>query len=202
METTETLREPRPLVGPHDRRWLGDVAGGLGAYFDLSPTIYRIAFVALSLAGGTGILLYIAAWLVIPDEGEPDSVAAALLKREQEHPARAVGIAILAFVAILVVGAADLWPDPGNVWLAAALAGAALVWWQLGGRRPPAAAGEAPAVRGPGSLFPLAAGGLLVAIGVIALLDLAGVWNADWRWVLGAMIVALGGVVALGAATG
>jgi hypothetical protein len=37
---------------------------------------------------------------------------------------------------------------------------------------------------------------------VIALLDLGGVWNADWRWVLGAMIVALGGVVALGAVTG
>jgi phage shock protein PspC (stress-responsive transcriptional regulator) len=201
METTETLSEPRRLVRPRDGRWLGGVASGLGAYFDLSPTIYRIAFVALSLAGGTGILLYIAAWLVIPNEGETDSVAAALLKRDQEHPARAVGIAILVFVAILVLGSANLWPDPGNVWLAAALAGAALVWWQLGGRRSPTAAGDAPVVRGRDSLFPLAAGGLLVAIGAIALLDLGGVWNADWRWVLGAMVVALGGVVALGAAT-
>src|SRR3954463_8070775 len=137
METTETLREPRRLVRPRDRRWLGGVAGGLGGYFDLSPTIYRIAFVALSLAGWTGILLYIAAWLVIPDEGEADSVAASLLKREHDHPARSIGIAVLAFAAILVLGSANLWPDPGNVWLAAALAGAALVWWQL--RGPPAA---------------------------------------------------------------
>jgi phage shock protein PspC (stress-responsive transcriptional regulator) len=201
METTDTLREPRRLVRPRDRRWLGGVASGLGNYFDLSPTIYRIAFVALALAGGTGILLYIAAWLVIPDEDETDSVAAALLKREQEHPARAVGIAILAFVAILVLGSANLWPDPGNIWLAAALAGAALVWWQLGGRRSRAVSDEAPAVRGRDSLFPLAAGGLLVAVGVIALLDLGGVWNADWRWVLGAMVVALGGIVTLGAVT-
>jgi phage shock protein PspC (stress-responsive transcriptional regulator) len=198
METTETLREPRRLVRPRDRRWVGGVAGGLGAYFDLSPTIYRIAFVALALAGGTGILLYIAAWLVIPDEGEGDSIAASLLKREHERPARAVAIAVLAFAAILVVGSANLWPDPGNVWLAAALAGGALVWWQLGGRTSSAA----DRVRGADSLFPLAAGGLLIAVGVIALLDLAGVWHADWRWVLGAMIVALGSVVAVGAVTG
>jgi hypothetical protein len=113
-----------------------------------------------------------------------------------------VGIAILAFVAILVLGSSNLWPGPGNVWLAAALAGAALVWWQLGGRRSPSAASEAPAARGPGSHFPLAAGGILVAVGAIALLDLGGVWNADWRWIVGATIVALGGVVALGAFTG
>jgi phage shock protein PspC (stress-responsive transcriptional regulator) len=205
METTETLREPRRLVRPRDRRWLGGVASGLGSYFDLSPTIYRIAFVALALAGGTGVLLYIAAWVVIPEEGEADSIAASFLKREHEHPTRAVGIAILAFIAIVVIGSADVWPDTGNVWLAAALAGGALVWWQLGGRRAAAPGGAStagPALRGPESLFPLAAGGLLVAVGAIALLDLGGVWNADWRWVLGAMVIALGAVVALGAVTG
>src|SRR5213596_3125704 len=108
METTEVSSEPRRLTRPKEDRWLGGVAAGLGEYFDLSPMIYRIAFVALALAGGTGILLYIAAWLVIPDEGEADSVAASLLKREHDHPARAVAIAVLAFAAILVVGSANL----------------------------------------------------------------------------------------------
>jgi phage shock protein PspC (stress-responsive transcriptional regulator) len=125
METTETIREARRLTRPRDGRWLGGVAAGLGAYFDLSPAIYRVAFVALSLAGGTGILLYIAAWLVIPEEGEQDSIAAVALKRERHRPGRAVGLALLAFVGILVLGEASFWPDPGNVWLAAALAGAA-----------------------------------------------------------------------------
>src|SRR3954454_4294333 len=111
METTETFREPRRLVRTRDRRWLGGVAGGLGAYFDLSPTIYRIALVAVSLAGGTGILLYVAAWLVIANEGERDSAAAALLKWDNDHPVRSVGIAILAFAAILVLGTANVWPD-------------------------------------------------------------------------------------------
>src|SRR5260370_40367283 len=69
-ETTETIpgavAEPRRLSRAHDGRWLGGVSAGLGRYFNLSPMIYRIAFVALSLAGGTGILLSVPAWLAVP----------------------------------------------------------------------------------------------------------------------------------------
>src|SRR3954447_23100616 len=100
METTETIREPRRLTRPRDGRWLGGVSSGLGAYFDLSPAIYRIAFVALALAGGTGILLYIAARLAAPEEGEQASIAAATLKRTHARPGRAVGLALVAFVGI------------------------------------------------------------------------------------------------------
>jgi phage shock protein PspC (stress-responsive transcriptional regulator) len=201
VETTETIRAERLLTRPHDGRWLGGVAAGLGRYFDLSPTIYRIAFVALALAGGTGILLYIAAWLVIPDDGAGDSIAATALKRQRDHPRRAVGLAILAFIAILVLGEASFWPSPGNVWLAAAIAGAALVWWHTGGRSASSTERTAATRTGRDSLFPVAAGGLLVAIGVVALLDIAGVWDADWRYVLGGAAVALGGLVTLGAFT-
>src|SRR5215471_12999365 len=113
METTETIREPRRLTRPRDGRWLGGVSAGLGAYFDLSPAIYRIAFVALALAGGTGILLYVAAWLVIPEEGEEESIAAAELKKHRDRPRRLIGVAILAFAAILALSEARLWPSPG-----------------------------------------------------------------------------------------
>src|SRR5581483_10198950 len=89
------------------------------------------------------------------------------------------------------------WPDPGNVWLAAAIAGAGLVWWHASGRATALPGGD-PAAARRDSLFPLAAGGVLCAVGVIALLDLAGAWHADWRYVLGGMVAALGGVVGLG----
>ena len=193
METTDTIREPRRLSRPRDGRWLGGVSSGLGAYFDLSPAIYRIAFVALALAGGTGILLYIAAWLVIPEEGEDDSIAAAMLKRNHDRPGRAVGLALIAFVGILALSEARFWPSPGNLWLAAALAGAALVWWQVSPRSSaPSSHGDAEATALPRrSLFPLAAGGVLVVVGAIALLDIVGVWDADWRIVLGALVVAI-----------
>ncbi|HZS23943.1 MAG TPA: PspC domain-containing protein [Gaiellaceae bacterium] len=132
METTEITSEPRRLVRPKQDRWLGGVAAGLGAYFDLSPALYRIAFVVLALAGGTGIVLYLVAWLVVPEEGAADSLAAEELRRHRGHPRRLVGLAVLAFAAILALSEAHVWPSPGNLWLALALALAAVAWWRLG----------------------------------------------------------------------
>jgi phage shock protein PspC (stress-responsive transcriptional regulator) len=197
METTETIREARRLTRPREGRWLGGVAAGLGAYFDLNPAIYRIAFAALSLAGGTGILLYVAAWLVIPGEGADDSIAAGALKQNRDKPSRALGLAVLAFIAVLALSSAHFWPTPGNLWLAAALGFGALVWWQVSGR----AAEEAAAPRS-GGLFAIAAGSIFAVVGGVAILDAGDVWNADWRIVLGAMVLAAGALTAVGAATG
>ena len=134
-ETTETIKgpaaEPRRLTRSRENRWLGGVSAGLGEYFDLNPIVYRIAFIALALAGGTGILLYVAAWLVIPDAGEEDSIAATAIKEHRERPWLVIGVSLLAFGAILALSEARFWPNPGNLWLAAALAGAAIVWWQV-----------------------------------------------------------------------
>ena len=175
---------------------MGGVAAGLGEYFDLNPAIYRIAFIALAVAGGTGILLYIAAWLVMPDEGQEDSIAAAALKQNREKPSRAIGLAIIAFIAVLALSSTHLSPYPGNFWLAAALGVGALVWWQVAARP----AGEAPLRGGP--VFPIAVGGLFVVIGPVAALDATNVWNADWRVVLGAMVLLTGALTAAGAALG
>jgi phage shock protein PspC (stress-responsive transcriptional regulator) len=47
---------------------LGGVAGGVAAYLQVDPALTRLAFVALILAAGAGFLLYIVAWIVIPEE--------------------------------------------------------------------------------------------------------------------------------------
>ena len=47
---------------------LGGVAGGVAAYLQVDPALTRLAFVALMLAAGAGFLLYIIAWIVIPEE--------------------------------------------------------------------------------------------------------------------------------------
>jgi phage shock protein PspC (stress-responsive transcriptional regulator) len=132
VETTQISAEPRRLTRPASDRWLGGVASGLGEYFDLSPTIYRIAFVALALAGGTGVLLYLAAWLVIPEDGVADSIAARELAKYRDRPRRLLGFAILGFAAIFVLSESHVWPSPGNIWLALVLGIAAVVWWRLG----------------------------------------------------------------------
>lgn len=56
---------------------IGGVAGGLGRYFGVDPVLIRIAFVALAfLTFGTMVLLYIVAWIVIPEEREGEIVEA------------------------------------------------------------------------------------------------------------------------------
>ena len=50
---------------------VGGVAGGLGDYFGMDPVIFRLLFIVGALAGGIGILAYLAAWLLIPETGEP-----------------------------------------------------------------------------------------------------------------------------------
>src|SRR5580765_2587507 len=178
-ETTETIptpAEPRRLTRVREGRWLGGVCAGLGNYFELSPMIYRLGFAALSLAGGTGILLYVAAWLVMPDEGVEDSIAADALKRHRDRPWLLVGFGLLAFALLVALSSAHVWPTAGNLWVAAALAGAAIVWWQSGGatrpRRVPTAPGEPlPPRPRRRSLGPVAAAVLIAGLGIVALVD-------------------------------
>src|SRR5271166_5820010 len=64
-------------------RMLAGVAVGLADYFDVDPTIVRVGFVALALLGGLAVPLYLAGWLLIPDEDSDVSVAEELLARER-----------------------------------------------------------------------------------------------------------------------
>ena len=50
-----------------DKRIIGGVCSGMGAYWDLEPWVVRVIFVALSLAGGLGILVYLILYVVLPE---------------------------------------------------------------------------------------------------------------------------------------
>ncbi len=47
-------------------RFIAGVCGGLAEYFGIDPTIVRIIFVVLALAGGPGLLIYLALWVILP----------------------------------------------------------------------------------------------------------------------------------------
>ena len=65
--------------GPH--RLVAGVAVGLADYFDIDPTLVRVGFVVLSFLGGLAVPLYLAGWLLIPDQGAELSVAEELMGR-------------------------------------------------------------------------------------------------------------------------
>ena len=58
---------PRRLYRSHNQI-IGGVAAGLAEYLGIDPTIVRIAWALLGIAWGTGVLLYLICWLVIPLE--------------------------------------------------------------------------------------------------------------------------------------
>lgn len=59
----------RALHRSSTNRVIAGVAGGLGEYFDIDPTIIRIIFILLTIFGGSGILIYLVLWLIMPSEG-------------------------------------------------------------------------------------------------------------------------------------
>jgi phage shock protein PspC (stress-responsive transcriptional regulator) len=55
------------------------VAAGIAEHLDIDVTLVRIVLVLLAFIGGLAVPLYLAAWLLIPDEGEDVSVAEDLI---------------------------------------------------------------------------------------------------------------------------
>lgn len=56
----------RKLYRSRTQKMLGGVCGGLGEYLNLDPTVVRLVFILLALAGGPGLLLYVILWVVMP----------------------------------------------------------------------------------------------------------------------------------------
>src|SRR3954447_23962819 len=57
---------PRQLRRSRTDKILGGVNGGLAEYSGIDPLLWRVGFVALALAGGTGIVVYLLLWLLMP----------------------------------------------------------------------------------------------------------------------------------------
>ncbi len=70
------MQTPKRLYRSETDQIIGGVASGLGDYFDLDPSLVRVMFLVLTFAGGSGLLLYFALWLVLPRESKVKQGAA------------------------------------------------------------------------------------------------------------------------------
>ena len=60
------------------------VCAGLGDYFGIDANVVRIAFAALTIfSAGAGALVYLVAWVVLPEEGEKTSIAENVLNKKR-----------------------------------------------------------------------------------------------------------------------
>ncbi|MFC7329141.1 PspC domain-containing protein [Marinactinospora rubrisoli] len=66
-----------------DKRILTGVCGGIGEFVGVDPNLVRLAFAVFTLLGGSGVLLYVIAWLVMPEEGAGGSVLEHIIRNFQ-----------------------------------------------------------------------------------------------------------------------
>jgi phage shock protein PspC (stress-responsive transcriptional regulator) len=126
-----TVEEPavRRLERSRDDRMLAGVCGGLARYFGIHPAFYRVGFVVLTLIGGAGILVYLAALLVIPDEGHDESIAAETLRQSRDRPWPLIGLGLLGLAGVVLLSRVTLWPHGDAAWILLLLAGGAILFF-------------------------------------------------------------------------
>jgi phage shock protein C len=61
------MEEPRKLYRSRNQRMLAGVCGGLAEYFNVDTTLIRVLFLVLAVFGGSGLVIYVVMWLIVPD---------------------------------------------------------------------------------------------------------------------------------------
>lgn len=127
----------RPLRRSRTNRIFAGVAGGLGQYLGIDPIMVRLAIVVLTLLGGAGLALYLAAWILVPLEGDPRSVGEEAMGKATAYFDREFGDRrdrSWIWIALLVIGGLIIVSNLGNVgryeraWFWAVLLIAGGVW--------------------------------------------------------------------------
>jgi phage shock protein C len=68
IEKGTDMDPTRRLYRSRSDRKLAGVCGGLAQFFGLDPTLIRVLFVVLAVLGGSGILIYLAMWIMVPNQ--------------------------------------------------------------------------------------------------------------------------------------
>ena len=102
-------------------RHIAGVAGGLARHLDVDPIIVRVALVVSVFFGGAGLLAYVGAWILVPEEGTDDEP----LGLDQRSRSLALaGVGVLALLAAVGDWAGAFWfPWP------LAIVGALVIWF-------------------------------------------------------------------------
>ncbi|NLK73529.1 MAG: PspC domain-containing protein [Clostridiales bacterium] len=76
---------------------LAGVCGGVAEYFNIDPVIVRLIWVIATLAGGAGLLVYIIAAIIMPQDGENNSMEREYDNYDSDKGKKILGIAFVLF---------------------------------------------------------------------------------------------------------
>jgi phage shock protein C len=78
-----TSNGTRRLYRKPEGQIVAGVCTGLADYLGIDVTIVRLVFAALAIFGGAGVLLYVIAWAVVPEEGEKSSIVEGFVNKNR-----------------------------------------------------------------------------------------------------------------------
>ncbi len=83
MKKSET--SSKRLVRSKKDRMVAGVSAGLAEYFEIDPIIVRLLFVLVTFTVGSGILIYIVLWIVMPEEGDEEMSGSDVVKKNTKE---------------------------------------------------------------------------------------------------------------------
>jgi phage shock protein PspC (stress-responsive transcriptional regulator) len=176
------------LMRSQSDRIVGGVCGGLGRYFNVDPLFFRIGAVALAFVGGAGVLLYLAALLLMPSENQPAPVSGA---PPRNRPLVIAGIVVLLIIAWPFLFGGGLLLAGIGIPLAILVGTGVLVWWLVSGEGP---SGDA---RDIARRAALGVGVLILSFVVLIAGAIAAAAGPDW--LIPALVIVAGGAIVAGA---
>jgi signal transduction histidine kinase len=200
---------PRELRRDPEHGMVAGVCAGLGRYLDIDPLLLRIAFAAMSLVSGVGIVAYVLAWILVPaaessGETRAGALAGAVGRSGRAAVEVALGVGFLLLAILLTFRQIGLPFSDVLTWpLVLVAAGGALIWRQsVGGPPPadatarvaPAAAAQVPPSPGesrPAVISRIGVGVTLVVAAAILFLQFTGALAAATDVALAALVVAV-----------
>lgn len=193
------------LERPRDGRMVAGAATGIARHLNVDPTLVRLGFIVAVFAGGLGFAAYLAAFLLIPEEGRARPVL---------HAKSSGTLALVTGTVLVICGglmATDAltgdWIGDDVVWSAALLGAGAFLLLRNGGDT----ATVTTQVTEPDTVVQtqarsrsgtrVVAGALLIVAGALAAMAAAGV-DLSWQETAGLGVVAAGAVLVAGSAFG
>jgi len=138
---SQNLRTISDVRRASDDRIVAGVCAGVARHLNIDPIIVRIAVVALTFVGLAGLILYLAAWFLLPEDDSPPlgessvpaggapkrSVAADWFRLDQNEPqVRAIGLFVAAVLAVVAIVGDSGW---GLWWIGWWVLPAAFLFW-------------------------------------------------------------------------
>ncbi|MGF1668506.1 MAG: PspC domain-containing protein [Acidimicrobiia bacterium] len=123
-QPVEAAAHVPPLLAPPTRgdRWtrprhgriLAGVAAGVAQRTELPLWFVRAVFVVTAIAGGFGLAAYLAAWALMPQEGEREAAADGWKERfdQADSPSKKLGLGLIALGVVIALGTTGILSSP------------------------------------------------------------------------------------------